>query len=311
MNKTSIITVLILLSFLTITRGDDLAYIISEAKKGDVEAQSVLGCMYYLGNEESGIKENPEEAIKWLRPAAQKGDREAQFIFGMCLRNGEGISANKEEGFKYIKLAAEQDSIPAIYELGRCYSNGWGCETNITEAIKCWNEAGDLGDSDSLFMLGLEFATGKRIERDQLKAQEYFQKAASLGHDGAKKAYELGTKLKTDLSERKNVVYIAFSGTSSSEIAEVTPTPVNSGYAIDLDSGELFSEGGHLITKFKNIDADILYGERIDQKGTKFIYQFNRISGTAYIKAYGKGQNRAIVNQSGTFTKKERKEKIF
>lgn len=311
MNKISIITVLILLNLITIAKGDDLAFIISKAKKGDVVAQSTLGLVYYLGDKNLGVKENPTEAVKWLRPAAEKGDRESQFILGMCLRNGEGISVNEEKGFKYIKLAAEQDSSMALYELGRCYFYGWGCKTNITEAIKYWSEAADLGDSESLFMLGLEYATGKRVERDHLKAQGYFKKATSLGHEGAKKAYELGTKIKTDLSERKNIVYIAFSGTSSSEIADVTTTPVNSGYAIDLDSGELFSEGGRLITKFKNIKDDILYTEHISQEGIKYIYQFNRISGTAYIKVYSEGQNRAIVIQSGTFTKKERKEKIF
>lgn len=307
----SIATILILLSLSTIAQESDLDFIIAEAKNGDLEAQSTLGLIYYIGDESLGVKENPKEAVKWLRPAADKGDRESQFVLGMCLRNGEGIEVNEEEGFKYIKLAADQDSPMALYELGRCYSFGWGCETNIHEAIKYWSDAAEAGDSESLFVLGLEYATGERIERDHFKAQDCFKKAASLGHEGAKKAYALGKKLKTDLSERTNIVYIAFSGTSSSEIADVTPTPVNSGYAIDLDSGELFSEGGRLITKFKNTKDDILYAEHISEEGTKYIHQFNRISGTAYIKAYSEGQSRAIFVQSGTFTKKTRKERIF
>jgi TPR repeat protein len=54
-----------------------LKWLKKSANKGYVEAQKMLGILYYKGYEEIGIKENKKEAFKWFQKAANQGDEDA------------------------------------------------------------------------------------------------------------------------------------------------------------------------------------------------------------------------------------------
>ena len=51
------------------------------AQKGNAEAEFNLGVMYERGN---GVSKDPEEAFKWLRSAADQGLPQAQFLVGVA-----------------------------------------------------------------------------------------------------------------------------------------------------------------------------------------------------------------------------------
>src|SRR5215471_17337410 len=72
------------------------------AKQGNWEAQLILGKMYLLGQ---GVPKDSHVAIEWLKPAAEHGDSEAQFLLGSLLFLPK---TDIGSGIKWLRLSAEQ-----------------------------------------------------------------------------------------------------------------------------------------------------------------------------------------------------------
>jgi TPR repeat protein len=60
---------------------------------------------------------NHEEAVKFFRIAAEKGDSRAQHCLGVMLNKGQGVNKNYEESFKWLNLAAKQGFSQAKLDL--------------------------------------------------------------------------------------------------------------------------------------------------------------------------------------------------
>ena len=75
------------------------------AKAGDIHAQFRL-----VGNYLSGTKvsKNIDEALKWLRIAAEQGSLIAQNQLGFMYLNGKEIEKNKQKAHYWYSLAAAQ-----------------------------------------------------------------------------------------------------------------------------------------------------------------------------------------------------------
>jgi TPR repeat protein len=88
------------------------------AEQGDAGAQLAVGRMYMLG---SGVKQDREQAAKWLKAAATQSNSDAQFFLGaMYLLPQTDIA----EGVRWLRLAAEQGNQDAQYLLGKTYLQG-------------------------------------------------------------------------------------------------------------------------------------------------------------------------------------------
>src|SRR5215475_4304735 len=61
------------------------------AEQGDVNAQFILGGVYYAG---AGIPQNYSEAMKWYTRAANQGHAEAQNYLGAMYYIGRGVPQN-------------------------------------------------------------------------------------------------------------------------------------------------------------------------------------------------------------------------
>ena len=97
------------------------------------EVQFLLGKCY------SGF--NPQEAVKWLRLAADQGHAGAQSNLGVCNQNGAGVSQDAKKAVKWYRLAAAQGYAHAQCDLGVCYENGTGVPQDAKEAVK-WYRLG-------------------------------------------------------------------------------------------------------------------------------------------------------------------------
>jgi len=76
------------------------------AAKGDAEAQTLLGAMYWSGE---GVPRDHKEAARLYLLAAQQGYARAQNNIGFMLGFGEGIPSHDDvEAYKWIKLAIER-----------------------------------------------------------------------------------------------------------------------------------------------------------------------------------------------------------
>ncbi len=89
---------------------EGLKFLRYAAEHGDREAQGFLGSIYTTGN---GVPQDFTEGAKWLRKAADQSDPVAQFNLALSYFRGEGVQADEMEGLKLLKLAASNGNIGA------------------------------------------------------------------------------------------------------------------------------------------------------------------------------------------------------
>ncbi|MBV8440981.1 MAG: sel1 repeat family protein, partial [Hyphomicrobiales bacterium] len=73
------------------------------ADAGDAKAEFHLGRMYALGQ---GVRQDPGQAVAWYRKAAQHGNAEAEFVLGVMFLDRSG--APQEEALVWLRQAADK-----------------------------------------------------------------------------------------------------------------------------------------------------------------------------------------------------------
>lgn len=167
-----------------------------------------------------------ERKVKIIREAAERGDREAQYNFGILYWDGNYIEKNRVKSIEWYQKSADQGYIPAqcnlgvIYyaeknfpkaielfrkadaqgnphaqhNLGLCYANGNGVTKDEVEAVKWFRKAAEQGLPDAEYELGDRYANGTGVPIDMTKAMEWYSKAATHGHYEAKKKIKSSEK---------------------------------------------------------------------------------------------------------------------
>jgi uncharacterized protein len=104
------------------------------AEGGDAEAQNQLAA-------ECLTAEPPDfdEAVKWLRMAADQGNAGAQNNLGTLYLHGEGVKQGDKEAVKLFRKAAEQGIAAAQANLGNCCAMGRGVPQSWEEAYFWWS----------------------------------------------------------------------------------------------------------------------------------------------------------------------------
>jgi uncharacterized protein len=108
------------------------------AAEGNARAQSTLGLLYYHGN---GVPQDPDEALKWFRRAADQDDAVAQFHLGVMFSNGEGVPQDNAEAANWFRRAADLGDAPAQYNLALFYVKGLAGEADNISAHMWFNLA--------------------------------------------------------------------------------------------------------------------------------------------------------------------------
>lgn len=112
------------------------------AEKGDAEAQTTLGNMYYLG---LGVSEDETEAAQWFEKAAQQGDLEAHVMLGTLYVLGVGVPQDDSAAAQHFLIPAECGIGGAQFLLGTLYMYGQGVPENRVEAYKWLTLSADRG----------------------------------------------------------------------------------------------------------------------------------------------------------------------
>jgi hypothetical protein len=87
-----------------------------EANPGDAAAMTLVGELYGQG---LGMKRNPQEAARWFRLAADRGDRQAIFALGLARLRGEGRGAgSRRRRWPCWKRRPDMGHAGASYNLG-------------------------------------------------------------------------------------------------------------------------------------------------------------------------------------------------
>jgi TPR repeat protein len=136
------------------------------AEQGDVEAQSRLGWMYYVG---WGVERDAEEAFAWWRRASEQGYAEAQYALGWLKYWQE--DNDPEAAISVLKAAAEQGHAPAQMLMAKAYQDGYGVAQDFEESLQWTYRAATNGSSGSDAphdALLLSHTQGQRLVAEQV-----------------------------------------------------------------------------------------------------------------------------------------------
>ena len=203
---------LLLLSGLAITAGvcwwSDQAIIVSRARRGDPEAQYLLGKRDF---DRAQTVAGRSEAMKLIRNSAERGNPKAQTALGLIYIKGLGTARDYKAGINWLETAAAQNYAVAQNELGVMYATGRGMPQNLDTAIGWCTRAAVQGSSVAKKNLAL-IHSAKQNHSVQMTTRSgetcLNVKIQKVETDGVMVAYELGkggvgfAKLKTsDLPE--------------------------------------------------------------------------------------------------------------
>jgi len=82
-------------------------------------------------------------ALKELKPLADQGHMDAQYLVGYMYTNGQGVKQDDLEAFKYYKLAAVYGHSFSQAALGSSYEFGFGVKQDKLEAKRLYGLACD------------------------------------------------------------------------------------------------------------------------------------------------------------------------
>jgi TPR repeat protein len=156
-------------------------YLIDKANKGDVNAQYDLYEIYVNG---TGIPQDYNESIKWLKKSAEGGCAKAQDIIGFYYQIGAIVPKDYNEAIRWYTKAAEHD-LGAQYYLGVMYYYGSNFPQDYKEALKWFTKAAKQGSPSAQELLGEIYYTGQGVPQDYNEAIKWFTAAAVQGNAGA------------------------------------------------------------------------------------------------------------------------------
>jgi len=77
-----------------------------KAASGNIDAYADLGTLYKNGW--AGLPQDHAESAKWYQPAAERGSAVAQLNLGVFYSLGLGVTKNADEAIRFLRLAAQQ-----------------------------------------------------------------------------------------------------------------------------------------------------------------------------------------------------------
>ncbi len=82
---------------------DAIVMLTAKAEKGDVDSMAKLADLYCRG----GYHLDPDDQVcgMWMKRAAEKGHREAQYNLGMMFEKGVGMKENLVEAYRWYSVS--------------------------------------------------------------------------------------------------------------------------------------------------------------------------------------------------------------
>jgi uncharacterized protein len=126
-------------------------------------------------------------ALRLLRPFAERGDANAQYLVGNLYGSGYGVDSDPDEAVRWWRKAADQGEARAQDELGTAYVWGLGVHKDYSQAAKWFHKAAEQGEGFAQSSLGFMYEDGtKGVPQDYALAHMWLNLAASQGQPVAK-----------------------------------------------------------------------------------------------------------------------------
>lgn len=114
-------------------------------------------------------------ALEEMTPPATQGDARAQYFVGIIMLNGLADEPRPEEAVQWLKRAAEQDYVEAQVELARLYRTGAGVPEKPAEVVKWYRRAAEQGHVGAQLLVADAYAHGYGVETDYVKAYMWYE----------------------------------------------------------------------------------------------------------------------------------------
>jgi len=132
-------------------------------------------------------------AIAELKPLAEQGDPEAQYVLGATYANAQPPLRNLEEAERWTRMAAEQGHVNAMVDMAKLIlfyqSKGISDAANVQAAPWC-QRAAERGHPEAQFMIGMMHFSGAGAAQDNVRAYMWWILAASQRHALAQQLLE-------------------------------------------------------------------------------------------------------------------------
>jgi TPR repeat protein len=139
-----------------------------------------MGNRYRRGE---GVAQNPEEALRLYRKAADRGFAGAQNNLAVMYEEGEGVPRDEAEAARWYRMAAEQGNGYARHSLGRMYMEGRGVSQDYARAAHWIRLSADQGHRGAFGDMGTLYWKGWGVEKNDVMAYLWFKRAALHGDE--------------------------------------------------------------------------------------------------------------------------------
>lgn len=142
---------------------------------------SVLLARLYLSAAPGGPARDPARAVVLLRPAAVRGNAEAQYYLGLLYSSGQGVTTDPVEALTWMQAAAENGKTEAQFELSRAYAEGIGTQVDSARALLWLQQAAEAGHGEAQYSLAYALDSGRGVARDRAAGLNWLLRAAEGG----------------------------------------------------------------------------------------------------------------------------------
>ncbi len=126
------------------------------------------------------------EALRHLRPAADGGDRVAQYLLATMFRDGQRVPPDRARAKALFEQAAAGGHVGAAFELGLAYRDGRGTPADPGQAEAWLTKAAEGGYDWAQYELGRLLAAGRQGGgREMAAALDWWRRAAEQGNGRA------------------------------------------------------------------------------------------------------------------------------
>jgi len=152
------------------------------AEQGNAEAQYDFGVL--SANGKGGVPKDSAEALKWFHKAAEQGHAQAQFKLAAPYAFGFGVPKDNAKAITWCRKAAEQGHAEAQNYLAYLYINNFsGMGKDAAEAMKWYRKAAEQGYAEAQLNLAEMYDNGEEgVPEDDAEAVKWYRKAAEQGH---------------------------------------------------------------------------------------------------------------------------------
>ena len=133
-----------------------------------------------------------DEAVEKFKASALHAYPGAMAYLGYCYINEKGVEENRELGYRYLKMAAEQGDKNAWYFMGEYHAKSTGEEIDYSAAFDCYLRAAESGHKQAQTEIAILYEEGKGVARDDSAAAKWYSLAAEKEEPTA--LYRMGIK---------------------------------------------------------------------------------------------------------------------